>query len=509
MIGSGWLFGAYYAAQIAGPASLVSWLLGGVLVIFIALTFSELSTMLPVSGGLARFTQFSHGTLVSFCMSWLAWLSCVAVAPTEVQAILQYATHYIPWLTHSVNDTALLTPPGLLVASVLLLFISFMNILGIKTLLRYNLWITVWKVLIPIIVLIILIANFFEPHNLIQHGGFAPTGLHGILWALPTAGIIFSFLGFREATSLAGEAKRPQIAIPLAVIGSVVLCTALYLCIQLAFLGALKPSMLIHGWQHLQFSHKAGPFAGIATALGLGGLTLLIYADSIISPLGASLVYTATTARLAYAMSVNKYTPAALMKLNERGVPAVAVFVNFLVGLFMFIPLPGWQKLVGFQSLAIVLAYGTGPISLLALRQQTPNLTRPFKLPFVYILSGISFYVCNLLAYWSGWEMIWRLMVSLGLGIIIFLVYRYKHKPLIELNLKSAIWLLPNFGGLMLISYCGNFGGGVGLIPFGWDFAVIAVFSLIIMVIAHYSRLTPEATRAQLPKTFDWKLEGE
>ena len=89
MIGSGWLLSSMVAAKLAGPAAILSWVIGGVMIAFIATCFSELSTAFPVAGGIARYGQFSHGTCASFIISWLAWLSCVAVAPTEAQAILQ------------------------------------------------------------------------------------------------------------------------------------------------------------------------------------------------------------------------------------------------------------------------------------------------------------------------------------------------------------------------------------------------------------------------------------
>ena len=98
MIGTGWLFGSYYCAMDAGPSSIFCWLLGGFLIIFIAITYSELSTMFPLAGGITRYTQFSHGTLTSFCVGWLAWLSCVAVAPTEVMASLSYISAHWPAL---------------------------------------------------------------------------------------------------------------------------------------------------------------------------------------------------------------------------------------------------------------------------------------------------------------------------------------------------------------------------------------------------------------------------
>ena len=77
MIGSGWLFGALYGAQIAGPASVFSWMLGGVLLIIIGLNYAELSTALPLAGGISRYTHITHGSMISFSVTWLAWLSCV------------------------------------------------------------------------------------------------------------------------------------------------------------------------------------------------------------------------------------------------------------------------------------------------------------------------------------------------------------------------------------------------------------------------------------------------
>lgn len=503
MIGSGWLFGAYYAAQIAGPAAILSWLIAGGLIILIAFAFSELSTMFPLAGSLARFTQFSHGSWVSFCMSWLAWLSCVAVAPTEVQAVLQYLTHYIPWLTTAHGGVDLLTPKGLSVACILLLLISLMNIMGIKALIRYNMAMAIWKVVIPALVAITIIYNHFSFGNFSIHHNMFPMGIHGVLWALPSAGIIFSFLGFREATSLAGEAKNPQRAVPFAVIGSVLLVTTLYVLIQIAFIGALSPSAIAHGWRHISFVDSTGPFAGIAEALGLGWLMMLIYVDAGITPLGTAVIYTATTSRLNYAMSKNRYAPQFLLKLNSKGVPAVAVLFNFIVGLFLFLPFKGWQALVSFQSVAIVLAYAIGPISLLALRDQVPNLTRPFRLPLAKPMSLATFYVCNLLIYWTGWEIIWRLMISIVVGFIVLIAYQWSQKHHLEnSDMRAAIWLIPYFIGMSVISYLGNFGGGLGLLSFGMDFMVIALFSLIILAAAYRSRL-PAAVTQKILETVD------
>lgn len=511
MVGSGWLFGAFYAAKIAGPASIVSWLIGGLLICFVALTFSELSTMLPLAGGIVRYSHFTHGTLVSFVMSWLAWLSCVAVAPTEVQAICQYSASYAPWLTHLVDGVPVLTGHGMVVATLLMLLMSYLNILGVKTLARYNNTITAWKLIIPFFTAVVIIYHRCYWGNILgttTNGGFAPTGWHGILWALPSAGIVFSFLGFREATSMAGEAHKPGVAIPVAVIGSVFLCTVLYVLVQIAFIGALSPNMIALGWAHLSFTGDSGPFAGIAVSLGLSWLMILIYVDSLASPFGSGLIYTATTSRLNYAMSTNKYTPEWMLALNQKGVPARAVLVNFCIGLLLFLPLPTWQALVGFQSSAIVLAYGVGPLALLALRKQAPDWPRPFKLPMSYLLSVITFYICNLIAYWTGWHTLWRLMVGIVIGVVLLGVSRLfqKSEDKHGLEIKSALWLIPYMGGLCVISYLGTFGGGTKAIPFGWDFLVIAIFTVIIMQLAMWSRLPSAETLQALPSDKELNL---
>ncbi|WP_257927136.1 APC family permease, partial [Amycolatopsis iheyensis] len=98
VIGSGWLFGAMNAAELAGPAAIVSWVIGAVMFILIGMTYAELGTMFPHSGGVARFPHYSFGSFASFSMGWVTWIAAAAVAPIEVLAVVQYATNYLPWL---------------------------------------------------------------------------------------------------------------------------------------------------------------------------------------------------------------------------------------------------------------------------------------------------------------------------------------------------------------------------------------------------------------------------
>jgi amino acid transporter len=96
IIGSGWLFGALYASQIAGPAAIIAWVAGGLVMLLLALVHDELGSMYPVAGGSARYPHFSFGSIVGFAIGWIAWVGTCTVALIQVEAALQYFTHYFP-----------------------------------------------------------------------------------------------------------------------------------------------------------------------------------------------------------------------------------------------------------------------------------------------------------------------------------------------------------------------------------------------------------------------------
>src|SRR5579872_1457029 len=146
MIGSAWLFAPLYAAKIAGSSAIIAWLIGGFATAVIALTFAELSVLLPVAGGTAQIPQLSHGLFTSFVLSWIAWLSALTMAPIEVQAVLQYASTYFVSLTHSVDGTPILTTTGLIWATILMLSFCIINIASFKGLVRFNFVLFVFKV---------------------------------------------------------------------------------------------------------------------------------------------------------------------------------------------------------------------------------------------------------------------------------------------------------------------------------------------------------------------------
>jgi amino acid transporter len=517
IIGSGWLFGALNAAEIAGPASVFAWAIGGVMIIFIGLSYAELGTMFPVSGGVIRFPHFAFGSFASYTLGWITWLAAASTTAIEVMAALQYANNYMPWLQHlDKYGDPILTGPGLAVAIALMAFFSLINIIGIRWFSRLNNVLVWWKlIIISLVIIMFLITVFHGSHfSNAAAGGFFPYGWEGVFSSIATAGIVFSFLGFRQGVELAGETKNPRRNVPIAVIGSVLVTAVLYILLQVAFIGALPLDALKNGWANIGTSFTGelsdvaatfGPLAAIAGVMGLTWLAVVLYIDAFISPADTALIYTTVTARLSYAMGRNGNAPHALSKVNKRGVPWISVILTFIAGTIFFLPFPGWQKLVGFVTSATVLSFGSGPLALLAMRKQLPDQKRPFKLPAVHLLAYLGFLASNLIIYWSGWNIIWQLMIAVLIGYIILILHEAANRGKTpKLEFRSGAWVVVWLVGLTFISWLGAYpamgkhAGNQGLISIGWGIPILAIFSALVTWLAVSQRLPVDKVTAHL-----------
>lgn len=496
IIGSAWLFAAMYAAQLAGPAAIISWLISIGAALVLALVYAELGAAFPVAGGLARFSYFSHGNLAGFIAGIACWLGYVAIAPIEVQAMVRYLSDFLPWLMTG-GEARSLSPSGMAVSALLLFLMSAINLLGVSWLGESNKIITIWKIIIPVLIPVSLLAVSFHGGNFTGFGGFLPGGWGGVFAAVSTGGALFAMLGFRTAIELAAEARNPRRDIPLALVGSVLITGAVYLLIQIAFIGAVPATSLVHGWSGLSTHIATGPFIALAAGAGLYWLVRLILIDTIVSPGGCGLVFTAAAARLPYAMACNGQLPRAFTVLNKRGVPALAILVNFAVGLIFFAPSQTWQSIVSFISSIQIISLAFGPPSLIALRRIAPNVERPFRLPAGHLVATTAFITANIIIYWCGWEtnrVCYGLLGALGLAFVIVKKWR---SPLERLDLDGLYWLLPYGAGMAAVSMLGHFGGGWGVLPVGWDYVLLTLGSLVILTIA---TRTP---RPRLPETID------
>jgi amino acid transporter len=501
IIGSGWLFGSLYAAQTAGPAAIISWVVGGLVMLILALAHAEVGGMYPVAGGSARYPHFAFGSLAGFAIGWIVWVGSVTVAPIEVLAVTTYLVQWFPWMMVSQGGTEVLTALGIVFSVVLMAVFTIINLLGVGSLAKSNNAIMIWKIAIPFLAVVVLIIVAFNPSNFTAQGGFAPFGITGVLSALGVGGIVFAYQGFEQAIQLGGETRNPGRNIPLAVIGSMVIGVVLYLGLQLAFLGALHPEELKNGWANISFPADAGPFAGIATVVGVGWLATLIYIDAMVSPGGTGLIYIGASSRLSFALGRNHYIPHQFGYLTERGIPIVSIIASFLIGCIAFLPFPAWSALVEFIISATVMGYATVPLALGALRRQEPDHPRPFRLPAAEVVAVAAFVVANLIIYWTGWDVLWRLYIAIAVGFVLLGIGHIVNPSefLPRLDWRGGSWLWPYFIGLGILSYLSptDF-GGTGLLPFGLDIVIVAAFSIGIYYYAMSVRLTPEEVRSHV-----------
>jgi amino acid transporter len=519
IIGSGWLFGALYAAQVAGPAAIIAWVIGGVAVVILALIHAEIGAMYPVSGGTARFPHFAFGAVAGMSFGFFSWLQAVTVAPIETFAVMNYGSHW--WSAIYNHDTGNVTTTGFIACIVLMALFTGLNFLGIKYLAHINSGLMWWKIAIPVFTIIVLLFKFHSGNfgSSAGSGGFAPTGVKGVLSAVVGAGVVFSYLGFEQADQLAGEIKNAQKNLPRAIITAVAIGTAIYILLQIVFIAAMDPAVLTgaHGWTGLVCpatgtcnaniaSINSGPFAGLAGLIGLSWLAFILRLDAIISPFGTGLIYQTSGSRVSYGLGRNRYFPPFLTKTDSRGVPWASLILSFIGGLIFLLPFPSWHALVGLVTGASVLMYAGAPLALGAFRGQVPDAVRPYRLAAASFWAPLGFIIANFIIYWSGFEVIWKLGFVIVIGYIIILAcmaFDPQRPNLLDPKAwKAASWLPVYLIGMGIISWLGQYSGQSSTTPLAptntntiglwYDLLIIAAFSLVIYFWAVAVRLPRE-----------------
>jgi amino acid transporter len=506
VIGSGWLLGALNASEAAGPAAIISWVVGAVLLIGIALIYAELGAAYPISGGTARFTWIHTGTLGGFFAGTFSYLQAVAIAPIEVEASLGYLN--AKWWHGLENSAGLLTGKGLVVAVLGMFLFTALNLLGVKWMSDSNSIMMIWKIAVPVITIIFIMSNTFHGSNFTAGGGFMPFGVKGVFVALPL-GVVFALEGFEQAAQLAGEARNPKRDVPLAVVGSMLMGAALYLLLEVTFIGALSPANLVHGWSNpFGAAGSFGPYYTLATSVGLGWLGVVLIIDALISPGGTGLVYLASTSRLSYSLARVRFLPPVFQSIDRRGVPWFSIVFGGVFGCFLFLPFGGWAQLVGAITAASSFMYSFAPVAAVALRKSDPDRERPYKVAGLNIIAPFGFVVSGLIIYWSDTSNLVKLDIAVLFFLVLYFVARRLDPSQAPIDFRAGIWVVPWILGLTIFSifggsYVGGYNSVFGIhigahMPFWWDIGAIAIYSLIIFYFAVNTRLSPERTEANV-----------
>jgi len=420
------------------------------------------------------------GVVAGISFGFFSWVQAITVAPIEVFAVMQYLAYY--WHGLYNTTTGEVTGAGFGWSIALMAVFTAINFLAMRLFNRVNSAITWWKVAIPVLAIIVLFTQFHTA-NFNAHGGFLPFGTKAMFAAIPGAGIVFAYLGFEQADQLAGEVKNPQRNLPRAIIYAILMCTVIYVLLQLVFLGALKPSTLSGGWASLKTNPaiELGPLAFIASAAALGWFATILRVDAFISPSGTGLIYQTSTSRVGYGLARNRYYPQIFAKVDANGVPWISLILAFVLGLLFLLPFPSWSSLVGLVTSASVLMYAGAPLSMGAFGGRLPDANRPYRLPAAPVLGPVAFIIASLIIDWSGFQVIWKLGIVLVIGYVLIGVSMAFDRERPPLDWKSATWLPVYLIGMGIISWQGQFGpDNTGRIPFYAEMGIVAGFSLVI-----------------------------
>lgn len=478
IFGSGWLFAASHVSAIAGPAGIISWIVGGVAVLLLGLIYCELGAALPRAGGVVRYPEYSHGNLLGWMMGFITLIAFSSLIAIEAEAARQYAAAWFP----SLNQAASTHPSlgGWLLQFALLVVFFLLNYFSVKTFATANNIVSVFKFLVPVLVIVMLMAHF-NPQNL-HVQGFAPAGATGVAAAISAGGIIFAYLGLTPIVSVASEVRDPQRNIPIALILSVVLSTIIYVLLQLAFLGGIPTEQLAQGWDGISKTFSL-PYHDIALVLGMGWLAALVICDAMISPSGTGNIYMNATPRVIYGWARSGGFLPVLTRVDAKsGIPRPALWLSFALSVFWTLPFPSWETLIQVVSAALVLSYAVAPVTVAALRRSAPGLPRPFHLRGMAVLGPLSFIVAALIVYWSTWK---TLSWLLGLQIAMFVLYVLYKLPAaagrarLLRQVQCSLWLIVFFALVLVVSYLGTF-GGTGWIAHPWDTLSVSAIAFFI-----------------------------
>ncbi|MGI9206437.1 MAG: amino acid permease [Rhodococcus sp. (in: high G+C Gram-positive bacteria)] len=318
-IGAGLFLGSGVGIQAAGPAVLVSYILAGIMVIFVMRMLGEMGAALPVSGSFSHYARIGIGRWAGFSMGWLYWFMLIMVLGVEITGASAIVQSWLPGV------------PQWTVALVFVSFVAVINLAQVANFGEFEFWFAALKVAVIIGFLIIGVLLVFgllpgtEPvgteHLLGDGDGFAPNGMAGIAAGL--LAVAFAFGGIEIVTIAAAESKDPERSIAVAV-------RTVVWRITLFYLGAISIMVLVLPWTTA--SGETSPFIAVLDVAGLpyaSGLMELVVVVALLSAFNAN-VY--GTSRMAYSLARGGDGPAFLGKLTHRGVPRNAVLLSVFFG---------------------------------------------------------------------------------------------------------------------------------------------------------------------------------
>ncbi len=468
MIGSGWLFSPFYGLQTAGGAVLLAWVLAAVVSLIVSLSFARMCSAFPVVGGTYRLLGLTHPRSTANVFLILGWLSYVVFLPLEAQSVVQYLGFWWPGLVQHAPGGVRLSWAGLGLGVMILVLITWFNTLHITRVARANAWVSVWKIVIPLVVALVVIIGFGRTAHFVSYLDVHVLDLEAALGAVIGAGLAFAFAGFQNGLFLANQVREPGRSLPFSLYLPLLLGLVLYVLLSSSYMAILPNA------GHDLVS-SAAPLLGLVSLLGLGTLMHVLLADAVVAPMGTANVYAAVTGRILYACGMELRSASWLTRLNQHGSPAVALWINAAVGLLFLLPFPTWRQLVGFLTSVVVFAYLAGPVTLLVLgRPDGParDIVAPCAAAATRArLVGIAgFLCCTWLVYWAGRQNLGWLLLAV-VGAVALHGWLQGRAAGLQRDLRANAYLI----GFLAALYALAWGHDLKLVGFPWDNGLAAL----------------------------------
>ncbi len=447
------------AGKHAGPAVVISMVIAGIVSLFAALCYSEFAASVPISGSAYAYGYGTLGEFVAWIIGWDLILEYAFGAATVAVGWSGYVVSLLK--DFGINfPAALSNPPGTTVtladgstasgmfnlpASLIAIAITLLLIRGIKESAKFNSIIVIVKTLV-VVLFIIAGISYVSPSNLgigCTPGAegctqFMPFGLNGIVTG--AAVIFFAYVGFDAVSTAAQEARDPQRDMPRGIIGSLLICTVLYVLVAGIMVGLVDYKMLTNAAAPIAVAVDAAAGKAEGTTMGfiLSNFGMIIKIGAVLGLSSTMVVMTMGQPRVFYSMSKDGLLPQWAAKIHPKfQTPHITTAITGTIVAILagFVPIHLLGELVSIGTLFAFVIVGTG---IIILRSSNPALNRPFKVPLsplIPILTvATSAYLMNSLPL-DTWI---RLIDWMSLGLVIYFAYSYTHSKLANVSDADA-----------------------------------------------------------------------
>jgi APA family basic amino acid/polyamine antiporter len=406
--------------QKAGPAVILAFILAAVTCMFSALSYAELASAIPVSGSAYTYAYATLGEVVAWIIGWdLIVEYGVSVAAIAVgwgnnfNAFLDTAFGVsLPERFRTSLDEGGINIP----AVVITLLITLLLMRGVKETANLN----NIMVAVKLGVLAMFIGLSFSVFNADNLTPFSPKGTGGVVGA--AAVIFFAYIGFDAVSTGSEEAKNPKRDLPLAIVGSLLICTLIYILVSVGAVGSLPAAQLAASDAPLSESLEKG--VGLSWAAALTSFGALVAITSVL------LVILYGQTRIFFAMARDGLVPESWADVNPRTGTPVKLTLGFGIFAALVAAVVPLGAIVEMVNIGTLFAFILVNIGVMVLRRTRPEMERPFKVPFPYVWCPIGIVFCVYLITGLPLVTYLRFVVWLLVGLVVYLLYGYSHSRL-------------------------------------------------------------------------------